>query len=426
MKKLFSFMLLPLLILVIASCQKGNNTTTIADNYTNAVVLQWNEAATIAVARTGTMPPMAESRIYAMVNVSMHDALNNIVKRYNTYALSAAIQEGAHPDAAVAQAAHDVLIALLPPQQAYADSLLTVTLTPILAGAAKEQGIALGKAAAVSMLAKRNNDGGATAQYPVVQGVLPGEYQSTFPFAPGFTSLPGWGKVKPFSLTTAAQFRPAGPYALTSAQYTADFNEIKKLGCLVCPERTPDQTQIGYFWLENVPYSWNRIARILIAQKGLNGWETARLLALLQIAEADANIGVLEAKFFYNYWRPLTAIQLAATDGNPDTQASAAWDVLAPPTPPVPDYPSNHATDGGAAAELIKRFFGKDDFTFSTISKTALNITRSFTSLSQAATEVSLSRIYVGYHFRNAVVVGEALGRKIGQQVFENSLLPVQ
>lgn len=425
--------LLPASLLLLSaglatSCAKdGDAPAGLADTYTNATILKWNEAATIAINRTGGLPPMIESRVYAMVNVAVHDALNHIVKKYNTYALTATADEGADPDAAVVQAAHDIIAGCLPPQQAFADSLLNIHLTAIATGTAKDKGIALGKSAAVAMLAKRAGDGATTAQYPIVQGTAPGMYQSTPPFtATGYAALPGWGKLTPFALSTAAQYRPAAPYAINSPQYTADYNEIKTMGGATGSARTADQTQIGLFWLENIPYSWNRIARILIAQQGLNGWETARLLALVQMAEADANIACLEAKFFYNYWRPITAVRQGDADGNADTGGDASWNVLAPPTPPVPDYPSNHAADGGAAAELLKRFFGRDDFNFSTVSTALPGITRTYTSISQAATEVSLSRIYVGYHFRNAVVAGEDMGRKIGKWVFENSLLPVK
>jgi len=427
MKKLLPLAFWLTLILAVASCQKNDHPlTTIADNYSNAVILQWNEAATIAATRGGTLPPMSESRIYAMVNVAVHDALNNIVKKYATYALTTTPDVSTNPDAAVAQAAHDVIVALLPPQQVYADSLLTVTLAAIPAGPAKDQGNALGKASAQAMLGKRGGDGASTAQYPVVDGIIPGQYQSTPPFAAGFTSLPGWGKVTPWALTSAAQFRPVPPYAVNSQQYTDDFTDVKALGCPTCPARSADQTQLGVFWLENIPSSWNRIARILIGQKGLKGWETARVLALLHMAEADANIGVFDAKFFYNYWRPITAVRLGDTDGNGGTAGDAGWNILAPPTPPVPDYPSNHAGDGGAAAELLKNYFGKDEWSFTVKSTTLPDVTRSFTSLSQAATEVALSRIYVGFHFKNAVVAGEDMGRKIGKYVLENSLLPVK
>jgi hypothetical protein len=260
-----------------------------------------------------------------------------------------------------------------------------------------------------------------------VQGTLPGQYQSTQPFsATGFALFPGWGKVEPFSLNTSNQFRPGAPYLINSPEYTSDFNEVKAMGTATGSSRTPDQTQLGIFWLENVPASWNRITQSLIAQKNLDGYKTAHLLAILNMAEADANIAVFEAKYFYNYWRPVSAVRLADTDGNPNTEGKAEWNILGKVTPPVPDYPSNHAADGGAAAELLKLYFGKDDFTFTTTSTTMPGITRNFTSLSQAATEVSLSRIYVGYHFRYAVIAGEDMGRKIGKWVFENSLLPVK
>jgi hypothetical protein len=425
MKKTNSFLLLLSILLAAAACKKeSDNTKGIADAYENDTILQWNETAATAAKRTAGIPPMTESRVYAMVNVAMHDALNNIVRRYNTYALTGAVDENADPDAATAQAAHDVLVNLMPPQQALADSALNVSLTAINSGTAKDKGIALGKSSAAAMLARRMNDGASTAQYPIVQGTLPGQYQSTPPFtSSGFAILPGWGKLEPFSLSAPNQFRPGAPYPVNSPQYTADFNEIKTMGVATGSNRSADQTQLGIFWLENIPSSWNRIAFMLISKAKLNGWKTAQLLAILNMAEADANIGAFDAKFVYNYWRPVTAVRLADNDGNPDTGGDATWNLLGNVTPPVPDYPSNHAADGGAAAELLKRYFGRDDFTFTCNSNTLTATTRNFTSLSQAATEVSLSRIYVGYHFRNAVVVGEDLGRKIGKWVFENSLL---
>lgn len=428
MKYKNAFLLLLLSTIIISTaCKKDDEILTVADTYNNIAVLKWNDAASIAVTRTGGLPPMSESRIYAMVNVTMHDALNNIEKRFNTYALDGTLDNSADPDAALAQAAHDMIVALLPLQRSYADSALNVSLAAIPSGTGKDNGIALGKAAGLAMWSKRLNDGAAIAQYPIVQGTLPGAYRSTPPFeASGMAALPGWGKVKPFALTTSAQFRPVEPYAVNTTSYTTDYNEIKTLGCASCPARTAEQTQIGLFWLENVPYSWNKITRSLIAQNNLTGWQAAYLLALVHIAEADANIGVFDAKYFYNFWRPITAVRMAETDGNDNTKGDAAWNVLAPPTPPVPDYPSNHAADGGAAAEVLKHYFGKDDISFSATSTFLPGVTRNFTSLSQAASEVSLSRIYVGYHFRNAIVEGESMGRKIGSFVYDNSLLKVK
>ncbi len=391
-----------------------------------------NDAATQAVARAGTgpggpLPPMPESYIYAQVNVAMHDALNNISPEYKTYALLNTIDKKANPDAAVAKAAHDVIIALLPPLTTYADSLYQVSINGITNANedSKTRGVNIGAAAAAAMVAKRNNDGYATAQVPYVQGTLPGQYRSTTPFDQppfnGFVAVPGWGKIKPFGVASASQFRPVPPYAINSADYTADFNDIKTLGAAVNSTRTTDQTEIGLFWLENIPHSWNRIARNLIIENKLDAWKAARLLGILHIALADANICSFEAKFYYNFWRPVTAVNLGDADGNPNTIGDDSWVPLAAPTPPIPDYPSNHAVNGAAAAQVLSYFFG-NSVTFSATSSSFPNVTRNYLSFFQAAHENSLSRIYVGYHFRNAVNKGEAQGYLIGDYVFKNIL----
>jgi PAP2 superfamily protein len=393
--------------------------------------LLWNNAATVAVTRAGTgpngpLPPMPESRIYAMVNVAMHDVLNNIEPRYKTYALQNAIDRNADVDAAIAQAAHDVISALLPPEAGYADSLLQASLYSIANSNAKTDGINLGKAAGAAMLAKRANDGAATAQFAYVAGTGPGQYVATPPFdAPpfnGFVAVPGWGNIIPFGLTAGSQFRVPPPYAINSADYTSDYNASKNLGAAVNSTRTADQTQIGLFWLENSPLGWNRIAVKLILERNIDALSAARLLSVMHMALADANIGSLDSKFYYKYWRPITAVRMGDTDGNPNTTGLASWDVLAPPTPPVPDYPSNHATNGGAAAEVLKQFFG-DNTSFSQTSTSLPGVTRSFKSFTQAATENSLSRIYAGYHFPNAVTNGQEMGTSIGKWDYYHALL---
>ena len=412
----------------IASCKRDKEApidTTV--NYSAEMVLKWNEAGTKAVTAIGGVPPMTESRIYAMINLAMHDALNNIAQKYDIYAFSATIVKDADPDAAVAQAAHDVMVLQLPPaQQTTANDLLTASLAGIADGDSKSKGISIGKAAAKAITDKRANDGAAAAQYPFTPGSLPGEYRATPPFdmppLTGFVMLPGWGKVQPFGLTSVSQFRAAAPYAINSPEYTADFNEIKTMGCMGCTARSTEQTQIGLFWLDNVPLSWNRIARSLIIEKKLDGWKAARILALLQMAEADANISAFDGKYFYNYWRPISAVRLGDQDGNANTAGDPAWNILAPPTPPVPDYPSNHAVDGGAAAEVLKGCFNTDAVSFSASSNALPDVTRSFNNFSDAAREVSLSRIYVGFHFRHAVEVGESQGRKVGNYIFQNCL----
>jgi hypothetical protein len=441
--KLIPVFTLTVVILSLYSCQKtavdesapkqnqinaGENDAVVTAT-SNAMVLTWNGACAVAVARTAPLGPVPESRIYAIINIAMFDALNNIRPVYKTYALSNAHNPMASPDAAVARAAHDAIVSLLPPAKAYADSLLQVSLGSIADGDAKTRGIDLGAQSASAMLTLRANDGAAQAQITMPQGTNPGEYRSTPPFdGPpynGFMSLPGWGKVTPFVLQSGSQFRPSeAPYALNSPEYTADFREVKRLGGAVSTARTPEQTQIAWFWKENGTDGWNRIARNLAINRNFNAWKTARLLALIQIAIADASISVMDAKYYYFFWRPFTAIRLADSDGNPDTKADTSWNVLAPPIPPIPDYPSSHACDGGAASEILINFFQSDDIWFQATSGSLPNVTRSFNSFSDAARENSLSRIYIGYHFRHAVNVGQKQGKKVGDYVFNHVLQP--
>lgn len=430
---------------------KANNSS---GNHSPAMVLAWNKAAIDVVTQTlqimpnPPIPPFLESRYYAMVNIAMHDALNSIVPKYKRYALLNTRDHDADADAAVAQAAYEVIVsfygqlnppAFVTPQPVrdYISNLLQQSLTGIDAGDAKTKGIALGHQAAQAILAKRNNDGIANANFPITEGTQPGEYRFTFPFnGPPFNGLydsPGWGNVTPFGLSTGAQFRPvAAPYPINSAAYTADFNEVKSLGRYNSSTRTADQTVIAKSWCESSPQAWNRIAVNIINQKNMNAWRVSRLLALLQIAEADSYISSFDAKLHYFYWRPVSAIHLAATDGNPNTTADADWEVIGwnpagPPdfrywpTPPVPDYSSGHACAGGAGSELMKNFFETDNISFSNTSS-SYPATRNYTSLSQAARENSLSRIYIGYHFRKAVTEGELQGKNIGKWVFDHCL----
>ncbi len=440
-KQAAAFLFFALLVL-LNSCQKNANdlkdhslAAAIKETTANLqhpaadaqMVLTWNEAGTIAFRRMGALPPMPESRVYAMINVAMHDALNTISPQYARYALTDAVSNSASPDASVAQAAHDVIAGLLPPQQGYADSLLAVSLASIADGDAKTKGIDLGKAAALAMLTARANDGAAVAQYDIAQGTLPGEYRSTPPFdLTGFMGVPGWGKIVPFALLSDSQFRAPPPYKIRSVEYTEDFNEMKKIGGAASTKRTADQTQIALFWLPNAPFNFNNITRTLIAQKNItDAWAVARLLALVQMAEADANISCFDAKYHYFFWRPYTAIHLADTDGNPLTKGDTTWQPLAPPTPPVPDYPSNHACGGAAAATVMIEFFHQNEIHFTVTSTYLQGVTRSFKSLSDAARENALSRIYVGYHFRLAVDKGEEQGAKVGNYVYNHALQPL-
>jgi hypothetical protein len=294
----------------------------------------------------------------------------------------------------------------------------------------------VGQAAAAAIIALRDSDGSDTPllgfDYP--QGTEPGEYR----FVPGanFTFLPGWGNVTPFVLVRSSQFRAGPPYLIKSQNYAADFDEVKSLGGddVITPSmRTAEQTEIGLFWIESSPLAWNRLTRIVSASSGLDLWENARLFGLLNLALADGYIGSWETKHHYNFWRPVTAIHAADTDGNPNTAADPTWTPLQP-TYPIPDHDSAHAVEGGAAAEVLKQFFGTDHMGFSVCSLSLpagsqctdeVPVFRHYTSFSQAADENALSRILIGIHFRRATEEGIQHGRKIAKRAVNLFLKPV-
>jgi hypothetical protein len=410
-------------------------------------VTRWNEIATRASFQSGlglvSGNPLFESRVYAMMHAAIHDALNSIERRYEPYALSMQVNPAASPQAAVATAAHDVLVDQfnqlasygVTSQQTFLDAMYTASLAAIPNGAAKDLGIGIGRAAALAILNLRANDGWnaeppMNTSYP--QGTAPGEYR----FTPGtpFAFLTYWGTVRPFALTSSTQYQPPNPYPIDSKRYTRDYNEIKALGgdgITTTSARTADQTEIALFWLESSPQGWNRIARRISPDKGVGLWENGRLFALLNFGMADGYIANFESKYHYNYWRPVTAVQLGNDDGNPDTIGDPNWTPLVQ-TPPVPDYASGHSVQGGVASQILERFFKTDKISFQTCS-TSLPartcndpnpVMRSFSTLSDAAEENGLSRIYIGFHFRNAVDEGIKHGHKIGQYIFTHVLRP--
>ena len=410
------------MLISLAGCGGGELAS--ADKPDTNAVAQWNGLATQAVAAfaatdpAGGLPPFVESRLYAMAFIGMHDALNAIDPRYEPY-LGKNSAPGASPDAAIAAVVHDVVVSQFPPSKPGMDTAYTEALSKIADGAAKTEGIALGKRVAVDIIAARAGDASDRADGPYVPGKRPGDYQFTPPFdGPPFNGLvaaPQWGGVKPFAMASGSQFRAPAPYRVTDAAYTKDFNEVKALGGMVSTARTPEQSQIGKFWLESSPAGWNRIARTVAASQKLNGWEQARLHALNQIALADSYIATQESKYFYNFWRPFTAIRLAETDGNPDTAADPAWVSFDPVSPPIPDYPSGHAAAGSASAAVLRSVLKRDDVAFGQTSTALPAVTRQYGGFSQAEAENGLSRIYVGYHFRLAVDEGKKQGKAIGE-----------
>jgi PAP2 superfamily len=384
-------------------------------------VTHWNTIATDAFTPSQGTNPMAQSRTFAILHVAIHDALNGIDRRFEAYTQGLDEAPGASVDAAVAAAARDVLMALLPDQAALVEAAYSRALAAVSDGPAKTAGIVIGQRSAVANMTRRQEDGFAKATQPDYmprQG--PGEYQFTPPF--NFAAQPGWGRVTPF-IIELGEHAVEGPQSLSSIQYARDLAYVRAIGEIDSTTRTAEQSEIAQFWYEDSPLGWNRIANTAVRQQGLDPWSAARAFALINFAMADGFIAGFEAKYRFRFWRPETAIRDAATDGNPITEADATWQPFLI-TPPVPDYPSTHTVLGWAAAQVLIELLG-DKVRFSADSLTLPGTIRQFKGFSAAAEENGLSRLYSGIHFRHAVKDGRRQGRSVGRAVAE-ALQPVR
>lgn len=390
-------------------------------NYSNAVVLQWNAIA-YETMNGPSYDPMIASRIFAMVHIAMHDALNSIAPVYETYSLQKQ-DKNADPVAALSAAAYTVLVKSFPDKKEQLDAKLAQVIKDVKSTDAKERGLALGQLAGEAIVALRNDDG--AFQNPIAEvnnPQEPGLYQPVPPTP--FVYAPFWATLPTFGLESPQQFRITPMPALNSAQYTEDFNEVKQKGSKENSTRTPEETTIAKFWYEFSEIGWNRVTATVAADKNLDLLSTTRLFALVNIALADSYIAGWDSKFHYNFWRPYTAIRAAATDGNENTKEDVAWKPLMN-TPPTQDYPSTHSALGNAAATVLNKLVGSDTgFTMTSTSAEPVNSTRSFANFSQAAVENADSRVFAGIHFRFSCEGGMVLGQKIGDWILENSLKP--
>ena len=379
-------------------------------------VERWNIAMTDYAAGQPPpgIPPFIEVRAFAMAHIAILNAVRG----------ATASTTPANVNAAVAAAAHDVLVPEFAPFGPNSfDSIYQRELAAIPNGPAETRGVAIGRAAAAAMLSSRaDEDIFAALGAPYTPGTKPGDYQPTPPV--GMVVGAGWSKLRTFAVRSSRQFRAPRPYSsLRSLEYAMDVNEIELLGKAINSGRTTDQTAIAFYWYENSSFAWNRIARKLAGRLSL--LEHARLYAALNAAISDAYMTSLESKFYYNFWRPLTAIRAADSDGNPLTVADDTWEP-AFATPPVPDYPSAHSAAGAAAAEVIDAFAGRSrPFTHVSTTGPISGVpgaeTRSFYSVQKAANENAYSRMLVGIHFRRACTAGLQQGREIGRFVVEHA-----
>ena len=409
-------------------------------------VLKWNETA-LKAAAAGGQNPLQVTRTLAMVQAAVHDALNAINRRWAAYYFEGPGETGASPDAAVAAAAHTVLVGVVPSfgtlaqkiaALAIAEEAYMAALSRKGDGPAKTSGVAVGRAAGAAMLTLRKDDG-ATRDAPYTPGTGPGKWRphpnpdppnppiANVELARGYAPsvLPGWGNVTPFTLLSAAQFWLPGPPALTSEAYAKDYNEIKSIGGQGSTARTAEQTEIARFWFQGPP-AWHRIARIVAEARALDAWDSARLLGLMSLAMADGYIAGFKIRYVYDLWRPVTAIREGDTDGNDATVGDLSWNSLQN-TPPVSDYPSTQSIFSGAASVVLAGVLGAYKASFSITSGPPFpDIKRAFTSFSQAARESADSRVYAGIHFRTACEDGLSLGRKIAQRALALYLQSVQ
>jgi membrane-associated phospholipid phosphatase len=386
-------------------------------------VVQWNRTLLVIVRTADAQPATVHpTRSFAIMHAAIYDAVNAIDGTHKPYLVRLSASHFASQEAAAAAAAHEVLVNLYPSFQAtLLDPQFQLALAQLPKGG-QADGINIGKTVADRILALRADDGSNAQPIPYVFGSAPGDYQSTppnFPKQPQFTH---WSRVTPFALEAADQFRPGGPPKLTSDRYADAFDQVKSLGIANSTTATADEALTGRFWNGAIQNYWNEIAQTASLAHNLTTAENARLFALLDLSFADSVIAFYDAKYTYNFWRPVTAIRAAATDGNPDTDADPTWLPEVGNTTPDPSYPGAHAVISAAGAEVLISFFHKHHFDFDVTSEVLAGVVRSFTSFPSAAEEATLSRIFAGVHFRFDLTTGQRLGDDVADFVVDNFL----
>jgi hypothetical protein len=388
-------------------------------------VLDWNELALDCI-RNDNTGPTTSTRNLAILHTAIYDAVNSVTRTHQPYLLQLNTPEDTSAEAAAVGAAHEIISVLYPSYVPWADGLYDEFVASAPPGAALTNGLELGWWIAAMTLDSRSDDG-ANTEVPYIPSSLPGQWQRTPPFfRPPLT--PHWRYVDTFCLPDLEPFLPAPPPPLDSAEYAAALNEVRALGRAGSTNRTAEQSQIAVFW-SDFSYTampsghWSEIAATIARNRTNTLEQNARLFALISLAQADAAIVCWEAKYRYNLWRPITAIQRADEDDNPATEKDAAWNhYLA--APPFPSYTSGHSTFSKATAQVLTHFYGTDAIAFTAKSDSVPGVQRAFTSLAACADEIGMSRIYGGIHFQFDNREGKLSGKRIGDYVSTNFLLP--
>jgi hypothetical protein len=422
---------LPITLATVAALAAATAAPARADTVTD-----WNDAASTAIVGVAKQPPPVAIMSFAMTQGAVYDAVEAIDGRYRPYLATPPAGHRDSEDAAAATAAFRVLSGLFPAQQAALQARYDASMAALPAGPRTDRGSADGAAAAAAMLAARADDG-RFGPFTITYGTLPGQYRQS---APNFGTDPApWvGNVRPFLVPSVDMLRVAGPNPLTSRAYARDFNEVKSVGALHATgtARTPDETDAAIFWQENAWSLYNRAFRTLAATNHLSLEDSARMLAMTNLAGADAGIGCWHEKYRWGFWRPITAIREADTDGNPATTADPGWLPLFDPstsvapgaatlvTPSFPDNPSGHLCATSAVVRTLQHFFGRDRVPL-TLTSTESDTTRHFAHLSDILREVMNARVWAGIHFRTADIQGAQLGTTVARYERRHYFEPV-
>jgi hypothetical protein len=382
-------------------------------------VTDWNVKTCDLVTRSGLPTPPA-SRVMAIVHTSIYEAANAITKQYPAGAPQIDAAPGASVDAAVAAASRTALLKLLPLQQAEIESAYQAALTKVADGPAKTDGIAVGEKAAAAIL-RFCADDGAAAQETYRPYATAGIYVPTL-----IPAVPQWPQRRPWLMTKPSQFRPPPPPRLNSELWARDYNEVKTLGGKDSTRRTPAQTEIARFWEATGPAIYHGVVRSLANLPGREITQNARLFAAVSQAADDALIAVFDAKYHYNFWRPVTAIRNGDIDGNDATERDPAWKPFIE-TPVHPEYPCAHCIVSGAVGSVLQAEIGNGPMpTLTTTSPTTPGVSRSWTTTAGFMEEVANGRIYDGVHYRNSTEVGTDMGKQIGGLAAAKYLRPVR
>jgi hypothetical protein len=384
------------------------------------VIRDWNATMVATIVVDGGKANAEAFMWFGFIQAAVYNAVVGITRDYELYKWDKLGSQSASPEAAAAAAAHDVLLHYFPGSQARLDAQLNASLAGVTDGSAEQQGVKYGQAAAARLIQLRSNDG-RNAPITFNQAPAPGVWRPTPPtFTPFFD--PWLGQVKPMMMNASAQFRPGPPPALTSARYTKDFNEVKALGAKVGSTRTAEQTETALFTTDVAIGPYQAALRDLTARHAMDISDTARLFAAVDMSITDAIIAVWDAKYHFGFWRPITAIQLADTDGNPDTAAAPTWEPFVA-NPPYPDYVSGFNGVTGAYTGSLTRILGAGQLDLN-ITSAAAGVTRHYDAASALNQDGINGRIYLGIHFRTADRVAINVGTRVANWGLDHYFQP--